>query len=69
MVEGLGGKKKLGLKERFGSCISVPIELNRTGRILLSPTVNRNATTSNTTVSIKTYSLTIFVPSTFYLIR
>jgi len=53
MVEGLGEKKKLRLEERFSSCISVPIELNRTGRILLSPTVNRNATTSNTTVSIR----------------
>jgi hypothetical protein len=64
----VGDIKKLKLKEGFGSCISVPTELNTIGRILLSPTVNIIATTRYTTVCIKTNSLTIFVPGAFYLI-
>jgi len=49
--------------------MSVPIQLNRIGRIPLSPTVNRIGTTRNTTVNMKTNSLTIFVPAAFYLVR
>jgi hypothetical protein len=64
-----GDIKKLRLKERFGSCMSVPIQLNRIGRIPHSPTVNRIGTTCNTAANIKTNSLTIFVPGAFYLVR
>jgi Na+-transporting NADH:ubiquinone oxidoreductase subunit NqrD len=47
---------------------AVPIPINRIRKLFLSPTVNTIEMIHNTNVSIKTNSLTIFVPSAFYLI-
>jgi hypothetical protein len=49
-------------------CTTVPIYISRICKLFLSPTVNTTGMRHNTTVSIKTNSLTIFVPSAFYLI-
>ena len=50
---GGGNIKKLRLKERFRSCLTVPMQFNRIGKISFSPTVTRTGKTHNTTVSIK----------------
>ena len=47
---------------------AVPTQMNKIPKLSLSPTVNIIRVTSNTTFSIKTNPLTIFVPSSFYLI-
>jgi hypothetical protein len=51
------------------ACTAVPIQINRILKLFLSLTINTFELTHNTTVSIKTNSLTIFVPAAFYLIR
>ena len=48
------------IEGKFNTCTTVPTQIK--------PTVNIIRVTSNTTVSIKTNPLTIFVPSAFYLI-
>ena len=48
---------------------AVTIQINRICKLFLSQTVNTTGVTRNTTVSMKSNSLTIFVPSAFYLIR
>ena len=50
------------------SCTAAPIQINRIRKLFLLSTVNTTGVTHNTTVSITTNSLTIFVPSVFYLI-
>jgi hypothetical protein len=56
------------IKERFASCTEVAIQGNIMCKLLISPTVNRTGVIRNTT-EYKRNSLTIFFPSTFYLIR
>ena len=48
---------------------ALPIQIKRIRKRFLSPTVNSTGMTRKTTMSIKTNSLTIFVPGAFYLIR
>jgi len=50
------------------ACTAVPIQINRICKRFLPPTVNTTGVTRKTTMSIKTKSLTIFVPGAFYLI-
>ena len=49
-------------------CTGAPIQINRLCKLFHSSTVNTIGVTHNATVSLTTNSLTIFVPSAFYLI-
>jgi hypothetical protein len=60
--------KKSTVKERFAPFTAVPIQVNRMCKLSVWTTLNRTGVTRNTTIIIKTNSLTIFVPSSFYLI-
>jgi hypothetical protein len=51
------------------ACTAVPIHINRICKLFLSQTINTTGVTRNTTVSIKTNSLTGFIPRAFYLMR
>jgi hypothetical protein len=56
------------IEGKVDACTAVLIQINTIPTFFLSSTVNTIEMTRNTTVSIKTNSLTIFVPSAFYLI-
>ena len=47
---------------------AIPTQIKRIRKLFFSPPVNTTGMTRNATYSIKTNSLTIFIPSTFYLI-
>jgi hypothetical protein len=50
------------------ACTSIPTQINRICKLVHPPTVNTTAVSCNTTVSVKTNALTVFVPGAFYLI-
>jgi len=56
------------IEGKLYACTAVSIQINRICKRFLSPTVNSTGMIRNTTVSIKTNSLTIFVPGAFSLI-
>jgi hypothetical protein len=62
------GEEEQHIEGNVYTCTAVPIQINRICKLFLSPTVNTIEVTHNTTVGIKTNSLTIFVPAAFYLI-
>jgi hypothetical protein len=64
---GCGGNEAY-IEGKVYTCTAIPIQKHRICKPFLSPTVNTTGVTRNTTVSIKTNALTIFIPSAFYLI-
>jgi hypothetical protein len=68
LYPGENGEDEAYIEGNVYSCTAVPIQVHRICKLFLSLTVNTTELTSNTTVSIKTNSLTIFIPSAFYLI-
>ena len=62
------GENEVNIEGNIYTCTAEPIQINTIPKLFLSTTVNITGVTRNTTVSIKTNSLTIFVPSAFYLI-
>jgi hypothetical protein len=62
------GEDEVHIEGNVYECKAVLIPINRICKPLFSTTVNKIEMTHNTTVSIKTNILTIFVPSAFYLI-
>jgi len=62
------GEDEANIEENVYECTAVPITMKKICKLFHSHTVNKSGVTRNTTVSIKAISLTIFVPSAFYLI-
>jgi len=62
------GEDEANIEGKVYTCTAVQIQINTICKIFLSLRVNTIEVTHNITVSIKTNSLTIFVPSAFYLI-
>jgi hypothetical protein len=62
------GEDEANIEGNVYKYTAVPKQINRICKLFLSTTLNTTGVKHNTTVSVKTDSLTIFVPSTLYLI-
>jgi hypothetical protein len=62
------GEDETHIEGKVHACTTVTIHINRIRKIFLSLSLNTIEFISNTSVYIETNSLTIFVPTAFYLI-
>jgi hypothetical protein len=62
------GEDEANIEGNAYESTTVPIKTKKICKLFHSQTVNKTGVTRNTSVSIKTILLTIFVPSAFYLI-